>query len=62
MHHQAALALAVLFAMCVLPAGEAAAFLAPSFVREPDGIHLNGRGAGIAADAVLEAIRQDFPQ
>jgi hypothetical protein len=30
-------------------------------VREPDGIHLNGRGAGIAADAVLEAIRQDFP-
>ena len=30
-------------------------------VREPDGIHLNGRGAGIAADEVLAAIRQDFP-
>jgi lysophospholipase L1-like esterase len=30
-------------------------------VREPDGIHLNSRGAGLAADAVLEAIRQDYP-
>lgn len=29
-------------------------------VREPDGIHLNGRGAQIAADAVLEAVRRDF--
>ena len=29
-------------------------------VREPDGIHLNGRGAGIAADEVLAAIGQDF--
>jgi lysophospholipase L1-like esterase len=29
-------------------------------VREADGIHLNGRGAGIAADAVLEAVREDF--
>ncbi len=29
-------------------------------VREPDGIHLNGTGAGVAADAVLEAMRQDF--
>lgn len=29
-------------------------------VREPDGIHLNGRGAEIAADAVLEAVRRDF--
>ena len=28
---------------------------------EADGIHLNGRGAGIAADEVLAAIRQDFP-
>ena len=30
-------------------------------VREPDGIHLNGRGAGIAADEVLEAIRPGLP-
>jgi hypothetical protein len=30
-------------------------------VREPDGIHLNGRGAELAADAVLEAVRRDFP-
>ena len=29
-------------------------------VREPDGIHLNDTGAGVAADAVLEAMRQDF--
>ena len=31
-------------------------------VREPDGIHLNGRGAELAADAVLEAVRRDFPE
>ena len=31
-------------------------------VREPDGVHLNSRGAEIAADEVLEALRQDFPQ
>jgi lysophospholipase L1-like esterase len=29
-------------------------------VREPDGVHLNARGAELAADAVLEAIRRDF--
>ena len=29
-------------------------------VREPDGIHLNGRGAELAADAVIEAVRRDF--
>ena len=29
-------------------------------VREADGIHLNGRGAEIAADAVLEAVDGDF--
>ena len=29
-------------------------------VREPDGIHLNARGAGLAADEVLEAVRRDF--
>ena len=29
-------------------------------VREGDGIHLNGAGAGLAADAVLEAVRSDF--
>ena len=31
-------------------------------VRESDGIHLNGRGSELAADAVLEAVRQDFPE
>lgn len=31
-------------------------------VREPDGIHLNGRGAELAADAVLRAVRRDFPE
>lgn len=30
-------------------------------VRKPDGIHLNDEGARIAADAVLTAIRRDFP-
>ena len=29
-------------------------------VRDPDGIHLNSRGAELAADVVLEAIRRDF--
>jgi len=29
-------------------------------VREPDGIHLNGTGAAVAADAVLDAMRADF--
>ncbi|MEA2361196.1 MAG: uncharacterized protein QOD71_341 [Thermoleophilaceae bacterium] len=29
-------------------------------VRDPDGIHLNDTGAGIAADVVLEAVRRDF--
>jgi lysophospholipase L1-like esterase len=29
-------------------------------VRDPDGIHLNPRGAELAADVVLEAIRRDF--
>jgi hypothetical protein len=29
-------------------------------VREADGIHLNGRGAGIAAEAVLKAVALDF--
>jgi hypothetical protein len=29
-------------------------------VREPDGIHLNGTGAGVAAERVLEAVRRDF--
>jgi lysophospholipase L1-like esterase len=29
-------------------------------VREADGIHLNGRGAELAADAVIEAVRRDF--
>ena len=29
-------------------------------VREPDGIHLNEAGAGIAADVVLAALRRDF--
>jgi hypothetical protein len=29
-------------------------------VRRADGIHLNDRGAGLAADAVLAAIRRDF--
>jgi lysophospholipase L1-like esterase len=29
-------------------------------VREGDGIHLNRAGAGLAADAVLEAVRRDF--
>ena len=29
-------------------------------VREPDGIHLNARGAEIAAGAVVEALERDF--
>jgi hypothetical protein len=29
-------------------------------VREPDGIHLNGAGAELAADAVVGALRKDF--
>jgi lysophospholipase L1-like esterase len=29
-------------------------------VRDPDGIHLNEAGAGLAADKVLEAVRRDF--
>ena len=29
-------------------------------VRESDGIHLNGTGAGLAADRVLEAVHRDF--
>ena len=29
-------------------------------VRDADGIHLNGDGAALAADAVLEAVRRDF--
>jgi hypothetical protein len=29
-------------------------------VRDPDGIHLNGAGAEIAAGEVLTAIRRDF--
>jgi hypothetical protein len=29
-------------------------------VREADGIHLNGAGAGLAAEQVLEAVRRDF--
>ena len=31
-----------------------------ALVREPDGIHLNERGAQLAADAVVEALRRDF--
>ena len=30
-------------------------------VREPDGLHLTPKGAEIAADVVLEAMRRDFP-
>jgi lysophospholipase L1-like esterase len=29
-------------------------------VREPDGIHLNARGAELASDVLLEAVEQDF--
>jgi lysophospholipase L1-like esterase len=29
-------------------------------VREADGVHLNGTGAGVAAEAVLDAVRRDF--
>jgi lysophospholipase L1-like esterase len=29
-------------------------------VREADGVHLNGAGAGLAAEKVLEAVRRDF--
>jgi hypothetical protein len=32
----------------------------PQIVREPDGIHLNTRGAGLASDAVVEAVERDF--
>ena len=31
-----------------------------ALVREPDGIHLNARGAAVAADAVVDALRRDF--
>ena len=31
-----------------------------TIVRESDGIHLNGRGAGLAAERVLELIERDF--
>jgi hypothetical protein len=29
-------------------------------VRDPDGVHLNEAGAGLAADKVLEAVHRDF--
>lgn len=29
-------------------------------VREADGVHLNGTGAGVAAERVLDAVRRDF--
>jgi len=29
-------------------------------VREPDGIHLNGEGAAVAAEAVRGALERDF--
>jgi len=29
-------------------------------VREADGVHLNGTGAGVAAEVVLDAVRRDF--
>jgi hypothetical protein len=32
----------------------------PQIVREPDGIHLNARGAELASDAVLDAVQRDF--
>lgn len=32
----------------------------PQIVREPDGIHLNSRGAELASDAVLRAVERDF--
>ena len=32
----------------------------PQIVREPDGIHLNARGAELASDALLEAVGRDF--
>jgi len=31
-------------------------------VREPDGNHLNRKGAGVAADLVLKSVRRDFPK
>jgi lysophospholipase L1-like esterase len=34
----------------------------PQIVREPDGIHLNARGAELAADAVLRAVDRDFAE
>jgi hypothetical protein len=29
-------------------------------VRQSDGVHLNGTGSRLAADDVIEALRQDF--
>ena len=34
----------------------------PQIVREPDGIHLNARGAELASDAVLDAVERDFAE
>ena len=34
----------------------------PQIVREPDGIHLNARGAELASDAVLQAVDRDFAE
>lgn len=34
----------------------------PQIVREPDGIHLNARGAELASDAVLHAVDRDFAE
>jgi lysophospholipase L1-like esterase len=31
-------------------------------VREPDGIHLNARGAELASEAVLDAVDGDFAE
>jgi hypothetical protein len=31
-----------------------------SIVRQPDGIHLNQKGAGLLAATLLKQIRQDF--
>lgn len=31
-----------------------------TIVRKSDGIHVNGEGAGLAADRVLEPIERDF--
>jgi hypothetical protein len=32
-----------------------------TIVRNPDGVHLDERGAALAADRVLAALRADFP-